>query len=53
MGISDTKTIVRHKNTYNINVTGTSLVVQQLRIHLPLQGIQVQSLVWWGRFHVP
>ena len=25
---------------------GTSLVVQWLRIHLPMQGTQVQSLVW-------
>ena len=24
----------------------TSLVVQRLRIHLPMQGAQVQSLVW-------
>ena len=24
----------------------TSLVVQWLRVHLPMQGIQVRSLVW-------
>ena len=24
----------------------TSLVVQWLRIHLPMQGMQVQSLIW-------
>ena len=28
---------------------GTSLVVQWLRIHLPVQGIWVQSLVWEDR----
>ena len=28
-----------------IRVLGTSLVVQWLRIHLPMQGIRVQSLV--------
>ena len=27
---------------------GTSLVVQWLRIHLPTQGTQVQSLIWEG-----
>ena len=26
--------------------TGTSLVVQWLRIHLPIQGTWVQALVW-------
>ena len=32
--------------TWNQNVTeGTSLVAQWLRIHLPMQGTQVQSLV--------
>ena len=31
----------------SLNVTvGTSLVVQWLRIHLPMQGTWVQSLVW-------
>ena len=32
---------------------GTSLVVQWLRIHLPMQGTQVQSLVWELRSHMP
>ena len=27
-------------------ITGTSLVVQWLRIRLPMQGTQVQALVW-------
>ena len=29
-----------------IRPLGTSLVVQWLRIHLPMQGTQVQSLAW-------
>ena len=29
-----------------VSQTGTSLVVQWLRIHLPMQGMQVPSLVW-------
>ena len=33
--------------------TGTSLVVQWLRIHLPMQGTQVWSLVWELRSHMP
>ena len=32
---------------------GTLLVVQWLRICLPMQGTQVQFLVWELRFHVP
>ena len=28
------------------NISGTSLVAQWLRIHLPMQGTRVQSLVW-------
>ena len=31
---------------------GTSLVVQWLRIHLPMQGTQVRSLVRELRFHM-
>ena len=31
---------------YRFKVRGTSLVVQWLRIHLPMQGTRVQSLVW-------
>ena len=34
----------RHKNPHRKS-SGTSLVVQRLRIHLPRQGMQVQSLV--------
>ena len=30
---------------------GTSLVVQWLRIHLPMQGTQVQLLVWEDPTH--
>ena len=36
-----------------INKTGTSLVVQWLRIHLPTQGMWVQSLVSELRLHMP
>ena len=36
-----------------INQTGTSLVVQWLRIHLPIKGIQVQSLFQELRSHMP
>ena len=32
--------------TYKINHARTSLVSQWLRIHLPMQGTQVQPLVW-------
>ena len=36
----------RHsKHTLKMNTSGTSLVVQWLRIHLPMQGTQVQALV--------
>ena len=31
----------------------TSLVVQWLRLHLPVQGVQVQSLVGELRSHMP
>ena len=34
-------------------VTGTSLVVQWLRIHLAVQGTRVQSLVGELRSHMP
>ena len=30
----------------NIDLVGTSLVVQWLRVHLPMQGMWVQFLVW-------
>ena len=29
-------------------IARTSLVVRRLRIHLPMQGTQVQALVWEG-----
>ena len=32
---------------------GTSLVVQWLRLHLPMQGVWVQSLVAELRSHMP
>ena len=32
---------------------GTSLVVQRLRLRLPIQGMQVQSLVWELKSHMP
>ena len=38
--------IIFKKNTF-----GTSLMAQWLRIHLPMQGTQVRSLVW-GRSHM-
>ena len=31
---------------YKVRQEGSSLVVRWLRIHLPMQGIRVQSLVW-------
>ena len=34
-------------------ITGSSLMVQWLRIHLPVQGTQVGSLVGELRFHLP
>ena len=33
--------------------SGTSLVVQWSRTHLPVQGTQVWSLVWEQRSHMP
>ena len=35
------------------NETGISLVVQWLRIHLPMQGTRVRSLLWELRSHMP
>ena len=35
-----------------IRQTGTSLAVQWLRLHLPMQGVQVRSLVGKLRFHM-
>ena len=32
---------------------GTSLAVQWLRLHLPMQGVRVRSLVWELRSHMP
>ena len=32
--------------SWNLNIYGTSLVVQWLSIHLPMQGTQVRSLIW-------
>ena len=37
---------VRGKVDYQRLKVGTSLVAQWLRIHLPMQGTRVQSLVW-------
>ena len=34
------------KNYFVKQILGTSLVVQWLRIHLPMQGTRVLSLVW-------
>ena len=42
--ISLTKLIKKKKKKRN-NSAGTSLVIQWLRIHLPMHGMQVQSLV--------
>ena len=36
-----------------ISQTGTSLVVQWLGIHLPMEGMWVQSLVGDLRYHMP
>ena len=44
-----TLTIMRYHftllNWHRLRILGTSLVVQWLRIYLPMQGTQVQSLV--------
>ena len=37
--------------SYNQKNGGTSLVVQWLRIRLPMQGTQVQSLLWEDPTH--
>ena len=37
----------------NLNNSGTSLVVQWLRLHLLMQGVRVRSLVGELRSHVP
>ena len=41
------------KNSLRKQIKGTSLVVQWLRIRLPMQGTRVQSLVWELRSHMP
>ena len=38
--------IFNEKYKAKIKALGTSLVAQWLRIHLPMQGTQVQALVW-------
>ena len=35
------------------SISGTSLVIQWLGLHLPMQGVWVQSLIWELRSHVP
>lgn len=37
----------------SVNIYGTSLVAQGLRIHLPVQGTQLRSLVWTLESHMP
>ena len=37
---------VKHANSKDVKNTGTSLVVQWLRIRLQMQGTRVGSLVW-------
>ena len=37
---------IPERKSSKIKKAGTSLVVQWLRIHLPMQGTGVQSLVW-------
>ena len=47
-------TAVKDANTFSKRqATGTSLVVQWLRIPFPAKGTQVQSLVWELRAHMP
>ena len=38
--------------SYQNNNGGTSIVVQWLKIHFPMQGVWVESLVWELRFHM-
>ena len=40
---TDNGILLNHKQEW---ILGTSLVVQWLRIHLPMQGTQVRALVW-------
>ena len=40
-------------NTVKTNATGTSLVVQWLRLHLPVQEAHVWSLIGQLRSHMP
>ena len=37
---------IDQSNFIKIKNVGTSLVVQWLKIHLPMQGTRVQALVW-------
>ena len=47
------KTPNNEKQATQFKRSGTSLVVQQLRLRLPVQGAQVRSLVWELRSHMP
>ena len=40
------KDVEHYKNLIKKTIVGTSLVVQWLRIHLPMQGTRVRALVW-------
>ena len=42
-----------HQNLKDIDTLVTSLAVQWLRLRLPMQGVQVQSLVKELRSHMP
>ena len=49
--------LVAHQNQlgelFKINAQGTFQAVQWLRLHLPMQGVRVRSLVWKLRSHMP
>ena len=49
------KHLVWAQITFTIRITGvgTSLVVQRLRLHLPMQGVHAWSLVGELRYHMP
>ena len=46
-------TVVLENGILKRNVGGTSLVVQWLRLRLPMQGVWVRSLVWELTSHMP
>ena len=46
-------TYIPHDHLFKMCNSGTSLVVQWLKLCLPMQGVRVQSLVWQLKSHMP